>query len=91
MFRLHARVDLPRLIGRVDVNQLMGKVDVDELVERTELGALIADSTSSVAQRVLDSLRSRTVALDDLSNRVVNRLLRRTSADIPHGPPGFIP
>jgi hypothetical protein len=82
------RIDMDRLLDRIDVNRVMEKVDVDQLVERTELGALIADSTSGVAQRVLDSLRAHAVSLDDLCNRIVNRVLRRTPGDVPLAPPG---
>lgn len=80
------RIDMDRLLDRVDINRIVAKVDVEELVQRTELGALIAESTSSVAQRVLDSLRAETVTLDDLCNRVVNRLLRRAPDTVPLGP-----
>jgi len=91
MDRLLDRVDVDRLIGRVDVNSLMEQVDVDQLVQRTELGAIIAESTSSVGQRVLDSLRAHGVALDDLCNRTVDRIMRRKPGEVPEGPAGFVP
>jgi len=69
---------------------MVSKVDVEELVERTEIGALIADSTSGVAQRVLDSLRAQAVGLDQVSNAIVGRLLRHDPSTTPAGPPRFV-
>jgi hypothetical protein len=86
--QLLQRVDIDALVDRVDVNRLVSRVDVDDLVQRTELGAIIADSTSGVAQRVLDSLRARAVALDALSNRVTDRVMRRKPGEIPRRPTG---
>jgi hypothetical protein len=82
------RIDMDRLLDRIDVNRIVEKVNVDDLVQRTELGALIADSTSGVAQRVLDSVRAHTVTLDDLCNRIVNRALRRKPDELAVGPAG---
>ncbi len=83
------RVDVEALMAKVDVNALVGQVNVEELVQRTELGAIIADSTSGIAQRLLDSVRAQAVSLDHVSNVIVGRLLRR-SADTPAGPPHFV-
>ena len=68
----------------------MGRVDVDELVERTELGAIIADATSGVTQRVLDSLRAHAVGLDSVCNRLVNGVMRRKAEELPAGPPMLV-
>jgi hypothetical protein len=84
------RLDIDRLIERVDMNALMEQIDLDQLVQRTELGAIIAESTSSVGQRVLDSVRAHGVALDDLCNRTVDRIMRRKPGEVPKGPPGFV-
>ena len=88
--QLLARIDIDALMARVDVNELMAKVNVEELVQRTELGAIIADSTSGVAQRVLDSIRAQAVSLDQVSNGIVDRVLRRDRATTPAGPPHFV-
>jgi hypothetical protein len=88
--RLLERIDIDALMSRIDVNEIVGKVDVEELVQRTELGAIIADSTSGVAQRVLDSIRAQAVGLDQVSNAIVFRLLRRDRSATPAGPPHFV-
>ncbi|MCJ7436824.1 MAG: hypothetical protein MUP97_03575 [Acidimicrobiia bacterium] len=88
--RLLDRIDIDQLVARVDVNAMVAKVDVEDLVQRTELGAIIADSTSGVAQRVLDSIRARAVSLDQVSNAIADRILRRDSAKTPVGPPHFV-
>ena len=88
--RLLERIDVDALMDRIDVNAIVGKVDVEELVQRTELGAIIADSTSGVAQRVLDSIRAQAVSLDQVSNTIFDRLLRRDPVATPAGPPRFV-
>jgi hypothetical protein len=85
------RIDMDKLLDRLDVNRIIEKVNVEDLVERTDIGALIADSTSSVTERVLDSLRARAVAMDDFCNRTVNRVLRRKPEDIEVAPAGVRP
>jgi hypothetical protein len=84
------RVDIDALMARIDVNAVMAKVDIEELVQRTEIGAIIADSTSGVAQRVLDSIRAQAVSLDQASSSIVARVLRRDRATTPAGPPHFV-
>ena len=89
------RVDLDAVVGRADVNALVERIDINELVERvdvdsvvghSDLGSLIAQSTTSVMVEVLDVVRAQGVGLDDLFNRWVDRMLRRTSEDCAPGP-----
>ncbi len=87
---LLGRIDVDALMARIDVNAVLERIDVDDLVQRTELGAIIADSTSGVAQRVLDSVRAQAVSLDQVSNAIVDRVLRRKPASTPTGPPHFV-
>ncbi len=84
------RVDVEKLIERIDVEKIIQRVDIDALVEQTELGTIIARSTSGVASEVLDSVRAQGVGLDDFVARFVNRILRRSSADWPAGPPALV-
>lgn len=70
-------IDVQAVIERVDIAAVVERIDVDELIARTELGAIIAQSTSGMASRALDAVRSQTVGLDDFSDRWVNRVLRR--------------
>lgn len=78
-------IDVQAVIERVDIAAVVERIDVDELISRTELGAIIAQSTSGMASRALDSVRSQTVGLDDFTDRWVNRVLRRRA--VPEAPP----
>ncbi len=81
------RVDVEKIIERVDVQKIIDQVDIDALVEQTELGTIIARSTSGVASEALDVVRAQGVGLDDFLARLVNRVLRRSPANLPLGPP----
>jgi hypothetical protein len=84
------RVDVEKIIERVDVEKIIERIDIDALMEQTELGSIIARSTSGVASEVLDVIRAQGVGLDDFFARWVNRLLRRSSDDLPPGPPTLV-
>ncbi len=88
--KIVSRVDVERIIDRVDVKKIIDRVDIDALVEQTELGTIIARSTSGVASEVLDAVRAQGVGLDDFLARWVNRILRRSSAQWPPGPPTLV-
>ncbi len=84
------RVDVQSVVERVDIERLMERVDVEAIVSQTEIGTLIARSTSGVASEVLDVVRAQGVGLDDFVARWVNRALRRSSDDLPLGPPVLV-
>jgi len=84
------RVDVEKIVERVDVKKIVDRIDIDALVEQTELGTIIARSTSGVASEVLDVIRAQGVGLDDFFARWANRLLRRSSHDLPFGPPTLV-
>jgi hypothetical protein len=84
------RVDVEKIVERVDVKKIVDRIDIDALVEQTELGTIIARSTSGVASEVLDVIRAQGVGLDDFFARWANRLLRRSSRDLPLGPPTLV-
>ena len=88
--KLIDRVDVEKIIERVDVEKIIQRVDIDALMEQTELGSIIARSTSGVALEVLDVIRAQGVGLDDFFARLVNRLLRRQSDELPLGPPALV-
>ena len=88
---LLADVDMAALLDRVDINAVVEKVDIDSLVRNTELGAIIAQSTTGVASEALDVARSQGVGLDNVLSKVVDRVLRRDSSDLPAGPPLLVP
>src|SRR2546430_1776440 len=62
----------------------------DEIVVRTEIGGIVIQSTTGLFERALDTLRAQFVRLDQLTNRIVNRALRRRQADLPLGPPRLV-
>jgi hypothetical protein len=84
-------VDMAALLDRIDINAVVEKVDIDSLVRNTELGAIIAQSTTGVASEALDVARSQGVSLDNVLSKVVDRVLRRDSSDLPAGPPLLVP
>jgi len=88
---LLADVDMAALLDRIDINAVVEKVDIDSLVRNTELGAIIAQSTTGVASEALDVARSQGVSLDNVLSKVVDRVLRRDSSDLPAGPPLLVP
>jgi hypothetical protein len=75
------RIDLDRLAGRIDVNAIAGRVDIPRLTHRAidevEIGELIRDSTSSLADESVETLRVQGMDADRWLNRLVDRLLQR--------------
>ena len=88
--KLIDRVDVEKIIDRVDVEKIIERVDIDSLMEKTELGTIIARSTTGVASEILDVIRAQGVGLDDFFARWANRILRRSPADLPLGPPPLV-
>jgi hypothetical protein len=88
--KLLDRVDVNALVERVDVRRIVDQLDIESLVAQTELGSIIFKSTSSVAAEVLDVIRAQGVGLDDFFARWTNRILRRTPASLPLGPPALV-
>ena len=81
------RVDLDTVLDRLDVNKIVARIDIEELVARTEIGNIVIHSTTSIFESALDTLRAQFVRLDQFTNRVVNRILRRRGRKLPVGPP----
>jgi hypothetical protein len=84
------RVDLNRVLERVDINAIVARINVEELVARTEIGEIVMQSTTSIFERALDTLRAQFVRLDDWTNGLVNRVLRRKPSEMPLGPPRLV-
>jgi hypothetical protein len=84
------RVDLNQVLDRVDINAIVARINVEELVARTEIGYIVMQSTTGIFERALDTLRAQFVRLDQWTNRVVNRVLRRKPSDVPLAPPKLI-
>ena len=71
------QVDIDGIVKRVDIDDIISRVDVDGIVRRTEVGTLIVQSTGGIVTQFLDFVRSLGVTFDDVSDRIVDRLLRR--------------
>ena len=71
------QVDIDDIVKRVDIDDIISRVDVDGIVRRTEVGTLIVQSTGGIVTQLLDFVRSLGVTFDEVSDRVVDRVLRR--------------
>ena len=80
-------IDIDAVLDKVDINAVLARVDIDALLARTEFGAVISRSSSAVAGRALDVMRSQTVGVDAFVERWTDRLLRRRHRVVASGPP----
>lgn len=71
------QVDIDDIVKRVDIDDIISRVDVDGIVRRTEVGTLIVQSTGGIVTQLLDFVRSLGVTFDEVSDRIVDRVLRR--------------
>jgi uncharacterized RDD family membrane protein YckC len=85
--RVAARVDLDAAVARVDVDRVVARVDVDAIARSLDIDAIVAQSTKGVFGRFIDLLRRQVVGIDEISMRVMNRLIRRDYESLPAGPP----
>jgi uncharacterized RDD family membrane protein YckC len=82
-----AKVDLDAAADRIDVDRVVARVDVDAIAASLDIDTIVARSTKGVFGRFVDLLRRQVVGIDEISMRVVNRLLRRDYESLPIGPP----
>ncbi|RLE26159.1 MAG: hypothetical protein DRJ50_01490 [Actinobacteria bacterium] len=75
------RVDVERVADRVDVNAIADSVDIDRILQR---------STKGVSDRFIDLFRRQIVGIDEITMRVLSRLLRRDPDSLPAGPPSIV-
>ncbi|HZD03189.1 MAG TPA: hypothetical protein VFA46_24240, partial [Actinomycetes bacterium] len=84
------RIDLDAIAARIDVDAIVARVDVDAVVARVDLpgltgqvmdevdiGAIVRESSSTMASETVDTLRLQGMRADRLLSRVVDRILRR--------------
>ncbi|HEX9259433.1 MAG TPA: RDD family protein [Acidimicrobiales bacterium] len=90
--RLLERVDPNALLDRVDADRLLDRVDVNRLMDRTQLGAIIARSTTGVFAQVLDNVRTKIIAIDQVAQGAAGYVIRRRRS-VPATPsdPGAAP
>ncbi len=70
-------VDIDDIVKRVDIDDIIKRVDIDGIVSRTEVGTLIVQSTGGIVTQLLDFVRSLGVTFDDVTDRIVDRVLYR--------------
>jgi len=81
------RVDVNALMDRVDVDALLDRVDVKELTDRAGIPDIVRESTGALAGSAMDVVRRQIVAVDQIMERTIYRLLRRDSSARPVAPP----
>jgi hypothetical protein len=86
-----ARIDLDAVIARVDVDAVVARVDLpgltEQVMDEVDLGEIIRESSSTMANETVDTLRVQGMRADRLVSRVVDRILQRRD-DRQTGPAG---
>ena len=83
------RVDVDALMSRVDIDALLDRVDVKELTDRAGIPDIVRESTGALAGSALDVIRRQIVAVDQIVERTVYRLIRRDPSTRPVAPPAL--
>jgi uncharacterized RDD family membrane protein YckC len=81
-----ARVDIDALLDRIDVNRIIDRVDVADIVDRAGIPDIVAESTSSLAESLLDMVRRQLLGLDVVVMRTIIRVLPRDEHSMPARP-----
>lgn len=89
-----ARVDLERVVDRIDVDAVAAKLDVEAVVRRLDLAAIaqevvdeldlpeiIREAMGSMTGETVGGIRVQSMNADRAISGLVDRLLRRSSAD----------
>jgi hypothetical protein len=72
-----AQLDFARIASQIPVEDIVAQIDVEAVVARMDLAGVIRESTVTVGGEVVDAVREQGMALDELSARIVDRLLFR--------------
>ena len=83
------RVDVDALMSRVDIDALLDRVDVKELTDRAGIPDIVRESTGALAGSALDIVRRQIVAVDQIFERTIYRLIRRDPSARPVSPPAL--
>jgi hypothetical protein len=75
-----AQIDFVRIVEQIPVDDIAGAIDVEAIVQRIDLGGVIRESTASLTMETVDAVRTQSIALDQFTGRVVDRLLFRRRA-----------
>jgi len=84
------RVDPQPIIDRVDLDAVLARVDIPALVQRSGIPDVVADSTRSMAASMIDLARRQLVGLDVIADRLLFRLLRKSTEGRATGPAGLV-
>ncbi len=66
-----------RIVEQIPIDEIAGAIDVEAIVQRIDLGGVIRESTASLTMEGVDAVRSQSVAVDEWTSRVVDRVLFR--------------
>ena len=81
--RIVDRVDVERIVDRVDVGRIVDRVDIAPIVatalDAVDIGAIVRESTTSVAGEAVRGARIQAIDADALVARIVDRVLFRRS------------
>jgi hypothetical protein len=84
-----AQLDFVRIVEQIPVDDIAGAIDVEAIVQRIDLGGVIRESTMGLTMETVDAVRSQSIALDQFTGRVVDRLLfRKQPRDVVMEPDG---
>ena len=72
-----AQLDFVRIVEQIPIDEIAGAIDVEAIVQRIDLGGVIRESTASLTMEGVDAVRSQSVAVDEWTSRVVDRVLFR--------------
>jgi NAD(P)-dependent dehydrogenase (short-subunit alcohol dehydrogenase family) len=72
-----AQLDFVRIVEQIPIDDIAGAIDIEAIVQRIDLGGVIRESTASLTMEGVDAVRSQSVAVDEWSARVVDKLLFR--------------
>jgi hypothetical protein len=72
-----AQIDFVRVVEQVPVDDIVAHLDIEAIIARIDLVGVIRESTASVTSEATDAMREQGMALDQLTARVVDRLLFR--------------
>jgi len=83
-------VDIDAIVDSVDIERVVDRVDVDAIADSIDIDRILQRSTKGVSDRFIDLFRRQIVGIDEITMRVLSRLLRRDPDSLPLGPPLII-
>ena len=72
-----AQLDFVRIVEQVPVDDIVAALDIEAIIGRVDLGGVLRESTANLTVETVDAVRSQGIALDQLTARVVDKVLFR--------------